>query len=320
MKVYHQTNGVTYDITDYVSSIQWTGAKTQVARKLTITVLNAPNDKNISKHNIKLADTLYLFSDSNDTEYFRGFVVERERSSVTGTITYTAYDVAYYLTKSSATYNFKKKTAEKITATVCKDLKIPTGSIIKTGYKQKLIVKNQKIYDIIMKAYTKAKAHTGKLYMLKASKGKINVVEYGATTCEYLLDEDTNIFKSSYKESLDKMVNRVKIYNGDGKQIGVVENKTNQKYGIFQSTYTKQKGVSAKPQAKALLTGVEKTATLEVRGTHMIKAVTGNGIYIKDSASGLTGLFWIISDTHKWDKGVHTVTLSLEFKKAMDTK
>lgn len=321
MLVYHMdSNKKNYDITNYISTIQWSGAKTQVARKLVITVVNAPNDEHITQHIMKLGETLYLYSDDNSAEYFRGFIVERERSSAQGTITYTAYDVAYYLTKSSATYKFKNKTAEKITKTVCKDFKIPTGSIISTSYKQKLIVKNVKIYDIIMKAYTKAKAHTDKQYMLTSSLGRINVVEYGAVECEYLLNDETNIIKSNYKESLEKMVNRVKIYNGNGKQTGVVENKNNQKYGIFQSTYTKQKGVSAKPHAKALLTGVEKSATIEADGTNMMQAITGNGIYIKDSATGLVGLFWIISDTHKWDKGVHTMTLSLEFKKSMDKK
>lgn len=39
-----------------------------------------------------------------------------------------------------------------------------------------------------------------------------------------------------------------------------------------------------------------------------------------DKATGLKGLFWITGDTHVWEKGVHTMTLTLEFKKAMDTK
>ena len=52
----------------------------------------------------------------------------------------------------------------------------------------------------------------------------------------------------------------------------------------------------------------------------MMGAVTGNGITIVDSATGLKGLFWIIADTHKWEKGVHTMTLSLEFKKSMDVQ
>ena len=28
----------------------------------------------------------------------------------------------------------------------------------------------------------------------------------------------------------------------------------------------------------------------------------------------------VTGDTHVWEKGVHTMTLTLEFKKAMDTK
>jgi hypothetical protein len=321
MKIYHSTSSTASsvtDITDYVTSIEWSGGKTQVARKLVIKVLNAPYDKNIKQLNLKLAEALYLFSDDGKTEYFRGFITDRERTSNTGEITYTAYDLAYYLTKSSATYNFKGKTAEAITKMVCADLKVATGSLASTGHSQKLIVKNCKIYDIIMKAYTQAHNVNGKLYMVKASKGKVNVVEYGANTCTYALTEDTNIYLSSYKESLGNMINKVRVYDGDGKQIAVVESKTNQKYGIFQTTYTKQKDVSYNAPAKALLTGVEKTATIEAVG--MISAVTGNGIQIIDSATGLKGLFWIIADTHKWVKGVHTMTLSLEFKKSMDTK
>lgn len=315
MKVLHT---LANDITDYVTSIEWSGSKPQCTRKLGIQVVNAPYDKNIKQLNIKLGETLYLYSDDMKTEYFRGFVTERERSSQTGTITYTAYDIGYYLTKSSATYNFKGKTAETITKVVCDDFKIPVGSLAKTGHSQKLIVKNCKIYDIIMKAYTQAHQVNKKLYMVKASKGKLSVVEYGATICTYELTEDTNIYKSSYKESLSNMVNKVKIYDGDGKQIGVVESKSNQKYGIFQKTYTKEKDKNATTAAKSLLTGVEKTATIEAIG--MMQAVTGNGITIVDSATGLKGLFWIIADTHKWVKGVHTMTLSLEFKKSMDEK
>lgn len=308
------------DITDYVTSIEWVGGKTQVARKLVIKVINAPYDPNIKKINIKLAETLYLYSDDLKTEYFRGFVIDRERSSKSGVITYTAYDIAYYLTKSSATYNFKGKTAEKITQVVCDDFKIPVGSLAKTGHSQKLIVKNCKIYNIIMKAYTQAHQVNKKLYMVKAGKGKLNVVEYGEKVCSYALTESTNITESSYKESLDKMVNKVRIYDGDGKQIGVVEDKANQKYGIFQQTYTKEKDKNATTTAKSMLCGIEKTATIKAIGTNMMDAITGNGITLVDNATGLTGLFWIIADTHKWEKGVHTMTLSLEFKKSMDVQ
>ena len=105
MKILHKLEN---DITDYVISIEWSGSKSQVTRKLEITVVNAPYDPNIKQLNLKLAETLYLYSDDLKTEYFRGFIVERERSSKTGNITYTAYDLCYYTKKSKATYNFQE--------------------------------------------------------------------------------------------------------------------------------------------------------------------------------------------------------------------
>lgn len=317
MKVFHK---LTNDITDYVISIEWSGSRSQVARKLSIQVVNAPYDPNIKKLNLNLGDTLYLFPDNEKKEYFRGFIVDRERSSKTGNITYVAYDLCYYTKQSTATYNFKGKTAEKIAQIVCEDLKIPVGFFAKTGHSQKLIVKDNTIYDIIMKAYTQAHEVNGKYYMMKATKGKLNVVEFGASVCKYELDEDTNIIESSYTESLSKMVNKVKIYDGDGNQIGVVQNTSNQKYGIFQKTYTKEKDKDAKTTAKSKLYGIEKTATIKAHGYALDGAITGNGIGVVDKITGLTGLFWIIADTHTWKNGVHTMTLSLEFKKSMDTK
>lgn len=152
------------------------------------------------------------------------------------------------------------------------------------------------------------------------SKGKLNVVEYGATVCTYELDENTNITESAFKETLENMVNKVRIYDGDGKQIGVVQNTKNQKYGIFQETYTKEKDKNATTTAKSKLHGIDKTATIKALGKNMMAAITGNGVAVVDKATGLKGLFWIIGDTHVWEKGVHTMTLTLEFKKAMDTK
>ena len=69
MKILHKLEN---DITDYVISIEWSGSKSQVTRKLEITVVNAPYDPNIKQLNLKLAETLYLYSDDLKTEYFRG--------------------------------------------------------------------------------------------------------------------------------------------------------------------------------------------------------------------------------------------------------
>ena len=190
------------DITEYVSSMSWGGSRTEVARKLELHIVNAPLDKNITPLTINLADPVYLFEDDGKTELFRGYVVEREASSTTGTVTYTCYDLLFYTIKSNATYNFSSKTAEAITQMVCDDMEIPVGSLAQTGLTQKLIVQNVSIYEIIMRAYTQAYQQNGVSYRVVAKKGYLNVEEMGKVVCSIEITEDSNITSSNYKESI----------------------------------------------------------------------------------------------------------------------
>lgn len=315
MKVLHKGA----DITDYVSSISWGGSKTEVARKLELKVVNAPLDDNITPLTIDLADPVYLFDDDGVTELFRGFVIEREASSAQGVVTYVAYDLLFYTLKSKATYNFSSKTAETITTMVCNDMEIPVGSLASTGLTQKLIVQGVSIYEIIMQAYTQAYQKNGKQYRVTAKKGLLNVEEMGKIVCEIELTEDSNITSSQYKETLTNMVNKVRIYDGEGNPVGVVENSADiKKYGVFQQAYTKEEGKDPNTTAKSMFNGVEKTFTLNCVNHN--GAVTGAGAVVRDSSTGLSGVVWIDADTHTWSNGVATMSLTVTLKQMMDTK
>lgn len=306
------------DITQYITSMSWGGSKSEVARKLEFRVVNAPYDKNIAPITLGLAEPVYLFEDDGKTELFRGFVVEREASSVSGEVAYIAYDLLFYTLKSNATYNFSGKSAEVITQMVCDDMEIPVGKLASTGITQKLIVQNKSIYDIIMQAYTQAYQQNKKQYHVLAKKGKLHVEEMGKVVCEIELSEDSNILSSKYRESLNSMVNKVRIYDGEGTQVGVVQNDEDLKYGIFQQTYTKEEGKDANTTAKSMFVGVDKTFTFECLNYN--GAITGNGAVIRDTTTGLSGLVWIDSDTHTWSNGVATMTLTVTLKQMMDTK
>lgn len=314
MKVIHKKR----DITEYVSSMSWGGSRTEVARKLELQIVNAPLDKNITPLTLKLADVVYLYEDDG-TELFRGYITDREANSATGTVTYTAYDLLYYTLKSNATYNFSGKTAEAITKAVCRDMEIPVGKLASTGISQKLIVQNKSIYDIIMRAYTQAYEQNGKKYYVTAKKGKLRVEELGSTVCDIKLTEDTIITASNYRESLNGVVNKVKIYDGEGKLIDTVKkDKSIKKYGIFQQVYTQEEGKNAKTVAESMFSGIEKTFTLE--GVNYNGAITGLGAIVQDTTTGLKGKVWIDADTHTWSNGVATMTLTVTLKKMMDTK
>jgi hypothetical protein len=306
------------DITEYISFLSWGGSRAEVARKLELKVVNAPLDKNITPITLGLADPIYLFEDDG-TELFRGFITDREASSKTGTVTYTAYDLLYYTLKSKATYNFSSKSAETIAEAVCNDLEIPVGSLAHTGFNQKLLVQNKSIYEIIMQAYTQAYQMNGVSYRVTAKKGKLNVEEMGKVVCSIELTEDSNITSSNYRESLNSMVNKVRIYDGEGNQIGVVQNDEDvSKYGIFQQVYTKEEGKDATSTAKSMFNSVEKTFTLDC--VNFNGAVTGAGAVVRDSSTGLSGIVWIDADTHTWENGVATMSLTVTLKQMMDTK
>ncbi len=313
------SNNKTCDITEFVSMTTWSGSVSQAARSLEIAVLYSPLDRNIQEINIALGDRLKLYSDDNDL-LIDAMVYNRERISEQGTITYSGYDELNRLLKSDGTYNFKNTTPEKITKKVCNDLKVDTGNIASTNVNIKsLLADSMNYYDIIMTAYTKAHKMNGKKYMPFASGKKVSVIEKGTIVKNFSLNDKINITGSSYSESLDSMINKVKIYDDKGKQIGEVKNDGwINAYGIFQSSYTKEEDVIASKAAKNMLTGIDKTASVDALGN--IYCISGFGVKLKDSLTGLTGVFWIDSDSHTWENGNHTMSLELAFKNIMDEK
>jgi hypothetical protein len=180
----------------------------------------------------------------------------------------------------------------------------------------KLFFDDQCIYDIIIKAYRKACARTGEKYMPVMDGKKVSVIVKGKGS-GVTLDQSKDITDASYQDTTDNMVDLVRIYNDSMKQIGKVQNKSHvQTYGVYQSTYRKETGVNAKTEAKAMLVGITKEASVEAVGD--IRALSGYSICIHDKATGLTGTFYITSDTHTFENGVHTMSLELSWDNEMD--
>lgn len=319
MRVEWIKNNKTYDITEFISSIVWSGSASQASRTLEITVVYSPYDENIDDLSIGMGDWLKLYAEG-DVLLIHAMVYTRSRVSEQGTISYTAYDDLNRLLKSNGTYNFKNTTPEKITKKVCSDLQIDVGGLAKTDVTIKsMLVDSESYYNIIMKAYTKDSKISRKKYIIMMYDKKLFVIEKGEIISDFYLSDTANITSSSYSESLDSVVNKVRIYNDKSKQEGEAINEESiARYGIFQTTYTKEDGVNAVIAARNMLTGIEKEASIEALGN--IKCISGYGIIIKDSVTGLDGKFWIDGDTHTWADGKYTMSLDLVFKNIMDTQ
>ena len=309
---------MTKDITSFISSITWSGSVSEACRSLSIEVLFSPLDNNIKDPDIKLGDRLKLLTDEQIL-LINAMVYSRERKSEQGTIAYDAYDDLRHLVKSKITRNFKNTTAEAITKSICSELKVSTGTIAKTGINiKKLVAESETGYAIMIKAYRKASKSTKEKYMPYMVGQKLSVIKKGELVSGFTLGDDCNITDASYAENIEDIVNRVRIYNDKGKRIGEVENKASvEKYGIFQEVYTKEEDVQATAAAKAMLQGKTKEASIEALGN--VKCISGYAVKIKDKATGLSGKFWIESDTHTWQDNTYTMQLDLAFKNLMDS-
>ncbi|HHV75533.1 MAG TPA: hypothetical protein GXX41_13045 [Thermoanaerobacterium sp.] len=319
MKILLISNNSTLDISQLVTSIVWSGDYQQAARKLEINIAASPTDYYLPKVNITLGNMLKLLTDDG-IELFQGYVFYRGKSISSNDLKITAYDGLIYLTKSKGTYNFKNITAEAITRKVAGDFNIPVGTLASTGIVQSFIADSQTIYDIIMQAYTGASKQNGKKYMPIMQQGKLNIIEKGKTVVNYVLSPDGNIQDATYSESIENMIDRVKIYDENKNLIGTVENADWIKlYGVLQDVYAKEKDKDAQTVAKNMLKGVEQTASLSgVLGN--TDCITGNAVQVKEPYTGLVGLFYIDTDTHTWQNGQYTMDLGLSFQNVMDEK
>lgn len=247
-------------------SVSWSGTDNQASREITFTLPSNPYDKSVKKYGIKLGDIVKMKKSAKNSKtwLFVGVVTSRNRTAEVGTVSYTARDFMHYLLKSNTTRKFKDTTPEAITQSICKEIGVKTDKLPTTKANiPKLIFEDQCCYDIIITAWRKARKKTKKKYMPYMAGSKLKIREKGISS-DVTLSQSKDITSASYGDTLDNMVNVVKIYNDKRKKLGEVKSKNNvKKYGVYQQTYTKEKGVNAKDAAKELLIGIKKRQALK---------------------------------------------------------
>ena len=309
-----KASGETLDITNLLIDITWSGDYKSCSRKLEFSLISSPMDKNIPKVDIPLMSVISFYQ--NDNELFKGFVYEREKSS-DNSMSFLCYDYCAKLNDIKVSYNIKNETASSIYNKVLSEYGLNKGDIVGASAPVSKVFLGTTIYDMVMTAYTEEANKTGKKYMLYSKGDKFCSMEKGITKLKLSFEEGKNILSSSFKESVSKMVNKVLIVDENGNKVSEVSNgewlKT---YGLFQDIYKQEENKDSNSEAKALLNGVEQTCSLSGFGD--TTCITGYGVEVKDSHTGLVGLFYIDSDSHKWEGGNYTIDLELNFKNIMN--
>lgn len=305
------------DWSQLVEKITWSGSSKQVARQLQFSIACREFDRFLPKAAISEGDMVILQQDGQTL--FGGKILEVEKSSSANTITYTALDFMFYLLQNQLSLIIDC-TAEECAAKVCDKLGVTLDSAAATGVKMYMPTIGKSGYDIIMAAYTRAAAKTGRKYCCRMEGvSGVQIIEKGEL-CGVELSGDSNLTEAVYKVSAQNMVNRVIVVDESGQELQRLESADEQaKFGTTQQLYKKSGDEDAAEAAKALLKGLEQSGSVKATPADA-RAQSGWAVIVKDEASGLNGKFYIESDSHTWEDGKSEMQLTLAFANIMDEK
>lgn len=315
------TQSGTFDITQLVSSIKWSGDIRQASKKLEVN-LAFGRDTYLPKYEVLPGTILILKNDG--TEIMRGVVFERQKTTQ-GNYLVICYDHLIYLLKSKGTHIFRNMAPEDIIKKLCSDFSIPVGDIATTGITlSKLILRDKTIYDMCLTALTEAMKRNGKKYVMRMSEGKLNVVEKAKQTVRWLIAEGNNLIDASYSENINDMKNRIVIVGDKDQVLAKVEDANLIKqYGVLQELKKEDniKSGEAQTLAKNLLKQlgqVSQEASIDCLGIDDVES--GTAIEVQESLTGLTGTFYVDTDNHTVQNGQHTMSLKLNWTDEVATK
>ncbi|MCI9576974.1 MAG: hypothetical protein HFJ84_10105 [Clostridiales bacterium] len=321
----NQTGG--YDVTEQVQKVTLSGDYQQCARTLEISMLLKSCQRTGGRHHPhnQTWESLVFQNGDHAALYhenqllFSGNIETRARDSESSLVTLTAYDGGRILKKNTDAIKAAGLTPEGLVQTIAQKYGVPLGEIASTGVKLKKNYIQRSLYDMIQSAYTDAGEALGKKYIVRFEGQKLCVREKIRRDTT-VLESGVNLFSSSVTESVADMVNQVVIVDENDKVLQTLKNDEDiARYGLAQ-VMVKQTSEDLTAQAKKKLEDGREEQKITVQNFGNPAYITGNAVVVKDTVTGLSGLFWIDSDVHSWKNGLYQNRLTLNFRNIMDEK
>lgn len=311
-----QNSKTTYTVTQLMTGLTWSGSTRSVARSATINmVLGSTDDRNLFTPKVGAQVQLYF----NGLEYLRG-VVRNVGATADGTATLEVSDYNWYLAQNTVSYIVRKKTASQIIKELALKYGIQVGRIADTKHVFPRLVFFQKtlaeiIQTVIYETYKASKRR----FSLENNRGKLELVAVQPQAAQTLAGRGTNLLGADVNTSLDNVRTRVVLTGGNdeyraskrGLRATQTDNVARAKYGLM--THTEHKDGTNRPATLAaqtsallkLLNTPETSAEVEIIGDISVRA--GKVLWAEDPVTGLTGSFWVTTDTHTFSpNGTYT--------------
>ena len=313
------------DITNYVKKYTWSGDSEQAARKLEFSIAyhTKAKDEAFEPLDLKLGGCIYLFyraATQAEVKIFEGRIFYRKRATDSYSFEFACFDDMIYLAKSNIRAVVAGTVGAGITQ-VCSEIGIPVGAL-PAGLNASVdfIADDKSATEVLrmllgyQEAADRARGNDTH-YLPICLDGKVNIIKKGERIEGYTATADVNVCSAEHSESVEDMVNRIKAVDDNGEVCQVFTiNDDVRHFGMIQKIYKMQppkKGetVDNIAAAKAKLKRVRDESSL--KGLGNIQCITGYSIEVQEEQ--LKGIFHIKSDTHTFERGIHTMELSLEY-------
>lgn len=321
---------VGYDISDLVQHPTWSGRKNSPARSLQLTLMDDPSlgDSNRAGVDVYKGNHLIFLEDS--TELFRGIIMTQVQTQ-DHTLTITAYDNAIYLSNNKDSFNYRKKTLTEIFLDICTKYGISRGETVSVQYKIPVVVDvGVTIYDILCNALSQTYKATGERFYIMSKHGQLHLLRRKEQVTKLVLETGAegsnygNLTQYSYSKDISNTRTRLKLISQNGKAMAQwADMGLEEKLGMMQDVQVPDDSLpknKLKTLVVTMLDELKKPAeSLNITAIGISSIYSGMAVYISIPDIGIGRTFYVDSDTHTWDGDFHTMKLTLNFAKDLES-
>lgn len=305
--------GTPRDLAQLVQSITWSGSDTEAARALAVS-LAVPRDGSVEPP--KLVEGAALTFRIEGKPIFTGPLTSATTTSQSAVVDLSALDNGRFLVKNEGWYQFQNASPEQAAAAVCGDFGIPVAALAPGGATASRKFPGVTLDKIIKTMYALAAEQNGKRFVLRfTGEGALEVVEKPSSATVEI--QSTMSVTNTW--DISKLQNSVAIYTDTGALVRRLEDAASIALnGRLEHIITQRDGEDAGAEAQAWLEdhGLQQNLTVETLGD--MRLISGNAVMLRDTGSGVSGLFWIETDTHTWKNKQYFTKVKLNFRNLMD--
>lgn len=312
------------DVTSYIGNLTWRDSIDTLGVEVSFDLVQNKFDKNMAfLYDITLGDSIQIINKNGETLIQAIIVSESPNGKITS---FTAYDMAWYLNKSTLIRQFKKMIGNDCVKSLCEEIGI---DVEVKGLDTKIdkIYKDKTVSDIIYDIIEQCSQFNSKKFFIEFENNilkirpfeKIKVVGQYEIHKNNFIDVAQNIGSVSLTRSIIDMKNSVLVTTENKKAVRTVgkeqDTESIEKYGLLQEVISldekefNKASLVAKNELKKL-NKISEDLSIDILGDDKVKS--GRIIDINLPLFNLYGEYLIKESNHTLDNGIHKISLSLE--------